>query len=230
MNRALFNLGVGQQVPSNQSFISPRQRNRLLQVVISIALLLAVLHILRGQQQLSHYSIAEQAREMTRTLVDQAASTAARLVMEQDESGLAIMATRLTQHQAIHDVALYNEAGQLLATSASYQPLKERMASFLTLQPEDRLEARVATIYHEGDAIGFIQFTVSYQALVASTQRLEKQSQERTRLALLFTLFAGILLANSVNPSIRAASRFKRKHLKGEIQLEKPSSKDSSSV
>lgn len=210
--------------------ISPRQRNRLLQVVISILLLLTVLHILHDQQRLSQHSISAQAKEVTRALVEQAASTASRLVMEQDESGLNIMATRLTQHPAIHDVALYNENGKLLASSDSYQPLKERMAALLSERPKDRLEARVATIYHEGDAIGFIQFTVSYQALVATTAPLLQQVEERTRLALLFTLFAGILLASSINPSLKAANRFRKLRLTTKLQAPESDSTDSTSV
>lgn len=196
----------------SQINVSPHQRNRLLQILASILLLMAVLHILQEQQQLNTHNNAQQARELTRTLVEQAASTASRLVMEQDESGLAIMASRLIQHEAIYDVAIYDEKGQLLATNDGYQSLKERMAQLLSTQSEQRLDARVATIFQDGDAIGFIQMTVSFHTLLAPSFSRQELVQDRTRLALLLTLFAGILLANSVNPALRTANRIRQRY------------------
>ena len=183
----------------NQIRVSTIKRNRLLQLLASIIFVLLVLKILSNEQQFNRYAASEQARDVTRILVEQAASTAARQVMEQDENGLATMATRLTQHPSVHDVAIYDSFGRLLATSQSYQPLQERMTELLETHPKLRLDARVASIDNDGVSIGFIQMTVSYQTLISSMQPQQEQSENNIRLALLFSLLAGFLLAKSTH-------------------------------
>ncbi|MCM2680526.1 AhpA/YtjB family protein [Echinimonas agarilytica] len=200
-------------MPQSTISLSPRRRSRFFQLLIALALILAVLHIMQGSKVMEKQLLESQTQTVTRSLVEQTANAASLLLQDQDEESLNLMATTLTHHPAIQDVAIYDINGYLVSTSDDYMPLKDRLKQLIHDDPAVRLTPRVSYVYSQGEAIGYLQFSVLYLEMMADSTQIRRVIDERSRLSLLMAAIAGFLLSGSVRRGIRAASRTRRHQL-----------------
>ena len=201
-----------QQNPAQIKWLSPKHI-RAIQLAASLVLLVVIAQLVQGYHEGRAGLLYSQSENLTRALASQAAAAAQTYVINQDDEGLEIIATALTHHEAIYDVAIYDIHGILLATSREYQSLQERLSQLIHTDDDKRLVSRAAYIQEKGKNIGFVQLTVSYLKLQQTSSQIVDNQNEKFRLALLISLVIGLLMYSPSAYLIRAFIRFQQRNL-----------------
>lgn len=181
---------------------------RLFMLFMGLLLATAVMLIMTRINQDNSTTLRLQANQLTRLLVEQSAVSVSQLFGDDTEDALQALVNALTQDSAVDDVVVYDSDGNIVAASQHAKPLTERFGDH-PAATIGRYLPRVATLFDDGERIGFIRIVLDYPTLMMSTSRENNHAKDILQLAILLAAISGYLLARG---SVRYRQPGQRQH------------------
>ena len=144
----------------------------------------------------NYQMLSEQTQLLSRMVVRQAAETAEKDVLENNQDKLQVLVQQISQEALILDASIYNLEGITLAKTEDAMPLEQvtGLATPLSVASFGRQQI-VEPILSDKHVIGFIRITLEHGKLVENANSQLEDMTNIVRGLVLAALFIGFLLA-----------------------------------
>ena len=168
----------------------------MLVLVICFGGLIAMLEYGSDLNIRNYRTLSEQTQSLSRMVVRQAAETAAKHVIENNQDTLQTLVQQLSTEPLILDASIYNLEGITIAKTEDAMPLEQvtGLSTPLSVASFGRLQM-IEPIYTEGQVIGFMRITLEQGKLLEHAASQIEYMTNVTRGLILAALFIGFLLA-----------------------------------
>lgn len=136
-----------------------------------------------------------QTEQLAQVILAQANHEARVWLLEENEQGLAGLASHLQQQEGILEVSIQDERGRSLVRAGHDQSVQDYLNSLPTYMWAVPM---VSAIEDNGRTIGFIRITFDYHRILAEADIYQRVHMQRTGFILFLSALAGFLLATSV--------------------------------
>ncbi|MBE1277381.1 YtjB family periplasmic protein [Enterovibrio baiacu] len=178
--------------------INKKRLRRLWQFFVVVAGFATIMMLFMYSNQLNNRNykmLYEQTESLSRVILRQAAATAYPAVANDQIEVLDGLVARLQEEKLILDAAVYDQRGNLLASSVGAMPLEQLTGINTPLSVASiGRQQLVEPIAHDGHMAGFVRITLEHAEVIkAASNRLE-QSINLVRAMILVAIVTGALL------------------------------------
>ncbi|MGF1717915.1 YtjB family periplasmic protein [Photobacterium chitinilyticum] len=169
---------------------------QFLVLVICLGGLIAMLEYGSDLNIRSYRALSEQTQSLSRIIVRQAATTAAKDVLDKNQDKLQALIQQLSEEPLILDASIYDLEGIAIAKTEEAMPLEQvtGISTPLSVASFGRQQI-VEPIVIDKQVVGFVRITLEHGKLLESAASQVEYMTNTIRGLILAALFIGFLLA-----------------------------------
>ncbi len=137
---------------------------------------------------------ANQLETLTNVLINQAALSASKSIVDQDQDRLLDLTNQLAQERLVFDATIYDSEGVKLAASDSAESVREVLGLDTPLQTASiGRQQLVEPVMHDGNLIGFVRITFETGKVTAISDHHYRKSDRYMYFMVIMSFFSGVL-------------------------------------